>query len=89
MNPRVCTEVRVPLVCSMPAACWSSAHVIRPHIKPCVADSFALIFAFQYAYRGTGMDLPLLQWLETHTFPVEARFKDTSFARKVRLDNFD
>lgn len=30
------------------------------------------------------MDLPLLQWLETHTFPVEARFKDPSFARKVR-----
>ncbi|CAM9679723.1 unnamed protein product [Sphacelaria rigidula] len=29
------------------------------------------------------MDLPLLQWLETYTFPVEARFKNTTFARKV------
>ena len=38
----------------------------------------------QYAFGGTGMDLPLLQWLETHTFPVEARFADPSFARKVR-----
>lgn len=38
----------------------------------------------QYAFTGTGMDLPLLQWLETHTFPVEARFADPSFARKVR-----
>lgn len=32
------------------------------------------------------MDLPLLQWLETHTFPVEARFADPSFARKVGRD---
>lgn len=40
----------------------------------------------QYAYTGTGMDLPLLEWLETHTFPVEARFKDNTFARKVRLE---
>lgn len=39
----------------------------------------------QYVYTGTGMDLPLLEWLETHTFPVEARFKDTAFARKVGL----
>lgn len=29
------------------------------------------------------MDLSLLQWLETHAFPVESRFKDTAFARKV------
>lgn len=41
------------------------------------------MYMLQYAYRGTGMDLPLLQWLETHTFPVEARFEDPSFARKV------
>lgn len=32
------------------------------------------------------MDLPLLEWLETHTFPVEARFKDNAFARKVGDD---
>lgn len=37
----------------------------------------------QYPYMGTGMDLPLLKWLETYTFPVEARFKNTTFARKV------
>ncbi|CAN0098730.1 unnamed protein product, partial [Hapterophycus canaliculatus] len=29
------------------------------------------------------MDLPLLQWLETYTFPMEAKFKDSAFARKV------
>lgn len=43
-----------------------------------------MMVRWQYPYTGTGMDLPLLQWLETYTFPVEARFKDTTFARKVR-----
>ena len=32
---------------------------------------------------GMGMDLPLLAWLETYTFPVEARFQDPDFARVV------
>eukprot|EP01031_Cornospumella_fuschlensis_P035357 gene35357-42849_t len=35
----------------------------------------------QYVFSGTGMDLPLLSWLEKYTFPCEARFADTSFAR--------
>lgn len=37
----------------------------------------------QYVFTGTGMDLPLLLWLEKYTFPCEARFSDTSFARKA------
>lgn len=32
---------------------------------------------------STGMDLPLLEWLETYTFPCEARFSDPKFARSV------
>ena len=35
----------------------------------------------QYKFTGTGMDLPLLAWLEKYTFPCEARFKDNTFAR--------
>lgn len=27
------------------------------------------------------MDLPLLQWLQTYTFPCEAKFQDEAFAR--------
>jgi guanine deaminase len=38
----------------------------------------------QYAFVGTGMDLPLLQWLETYTFKCEAKFNDLKFAHKVR-----
>lgn len=30
------------------------------------------LHAPQFAYRGLGMDLELLDWLNTHTFPEEA-----------------
>eukprot|EP01036_Dinobryon_divergens_P023316 gene23316-31647_t len=35
----------------------------------------------QYVFSGTGMDLPLLEWLQTYTFPCEAKFQDKAFAR--------
>lgn len=41
------------------------------------------IHAPQYSYAGTGLDLPLLQWLDSYTFPEESRFKDLDFAQKV------
>lgn len=41
------------------------------------------IHAAQYGYAGTGLDLPLLQWLNTYTFPEESRFKDLDFAHSV------
>uniref|UniRef100_A0A7N6A752 Guanine deaminase n=1 Tax=Anabas testudineus TaxID=64144 RepID=A0A7N6A752_ANATE len=41
------------------------------------------IHAPQYSYAGTALDLPLLQWLDTYTFPVESRFRDLEFAKKV------
>ena len=34
----------------------------------------------QFAYRGLGMDLELLDWLNTHTFPEEAKFRDLAYA---------
>lgn len=37
----------------------------------------------QYYFTGTGVDMDLMQWLETYTFPVEARFGDVEFARTV------
>ena len=50
-------------------------------IMPGFVDGHA--HAPQYAFTGTGMDLPLLEWLETYTFPCEARFEDAAFARAV------
>ncbi len=37
----------------------------------------------QFAFRGMGMDLELLQWLETHTFPEEAKYRDIEYAQKA------
>ena len=39
------------------------------------------IHAPQYTFRASGMDLELLDWLNTITFPQEARYEDTEFAR--------
>ncbi len=38
------------------------------------------IHAPQYRYRGNGMDLELLEWLNTYTFPEEARYSDPDYA---------
>jgi len=37
----------------------------------------------QHVFAGTGMDLPLLQWLEKYTFPAESRFVDAAYARQA------
>ncbi len=40
------------------------------------------VHAPQYAYRGLGMDMELLEWLETNTFPEESKMKDIDYAKK-------
>lgn len=41
------------------------------------------IHAPQWAQSGTALDLPLYEWLNTYTFPLEAKFEDVAFAEKV------
>lgn len=41
------------------------------------------IHAPQVAQIGLGLDMPLLEWLNTYTFPLEAKFTDQEFASKV------
>lgn len=41
------------------------------------------LHAPQYPMLGMGMDLPLMDWLNTYTFKMEARFADTDYARRV------
>ncbi len=41
------------------------------------------IHAPQYTFRGLGMDLELLEWLETHTFPEESRYQELEYAKKA------
>ncbi|MEG0391321.1 MAG: amidohydrolase family protein, partial [Anaerovoracaceae bacterium] len=41
------------------------------------------LHAPQYAFRGTAMDLELLDWLNTYTYPEEAKYGDLDYARKA------
>lgn len=41
------------------------------------------IHAPQYPQLGTALDRPLEDWLQHYTFPLEARFADLAFARRV------
>lgn len=41
------------------------------------------VHAPQYTFCGTGMDLELLEWLNKYTFPEEARYADTEYARQA------
>jgi guanine deaminase len=38
------------------------------------------IHAPQYAFRGLGLDMELLSWLETYAFPEEAHYADIDYA---------
>lgn len=40
------------------------------------------IHAPQYGYRGLGMDMELLDWLNTKAFPEESKYADLDYAQK-------
>ena len=41
------------------------------------------IHASQYTYRGLGMDLELLDWLQKYAFPEESKYASTDYAVKA------
>ncbi len=41
------------------------------------------VHAPQYTFRGLGMDMELLDWLETNTFPEESKYKDLTYAKNA------
>ncbi|WP_297418492.1 guanine deaminase [Clostridium sp.] len=45
--------------------------------------------ASQFAIKGIGYDKELLPWLETYTFPEEAKFNNISYATKVYKEFVD
>ncbi len=62
----------------------TSADVVLPAgsvLLPGLIDTH--LHAPQWPQLGTGLDLPLDEWLFTHTFPLEARYADSDFARRV------
>ncbi len=44
------------------------------------------VHAPQWAQSGTALDIPLYDWLNTYTFPLESRFADLTFATQVYED---
>lgn len=41
------------------------------------------IHAPQYAFRGMGMDMELIEWLQKQTFPEESKYGDPDYARRA------
>lgn len=41
------------------------------------------VHAPQYTFRSLGMDMELLDWLNTYTFPEEARYADPAYAARA------
>ena len=41
------------------------------------------LHASQYPNTGLGLDLELLDWLDTYTFPEESKYKDIEYAKKA------
>ncbi|KAL2915817.1 hypothetical protein HK105_204518 [Polyrhizophydium stewartii] len=54
---------------------------VHQFLVPGLVDTH--IHAPQYVFTGTGYDLTLLQWLEKYTFPREAAYGDTEYARET------
>ncbi|MDR7236905.1 guanine deaminase [Neobacillus drentensis] len=44
------------------------------------------VHAPQWAQAGTALDIPLYDWLNTYTFPLESKFSDLDFAKNVYQD---
>ncbi|KAF4074627.1 hypothetical protein AMELA_G00241430 [Ameiurus melas] len=61
----------------------SDIELLAPHefFMPGMVDTH--IHAPQYAYTGTHLDLPLLDWLNRYTFPVESCYVDLDFAQDI------
>ncbi|TPI54365.1 MULTISPECIES: guanine deaminase [unclassified Mesorhizobium] len=47
------------------------------------------IHAPQWPQMGKALDVPLEVWLQKYTFPLEARYADTGYAREVYADLID
>ncbi len=67
----------------LPAACQNLPLVDRTGqlIIPGLVDLH--MHAPQYSFRALGMDLELMDWLNTHTFPEEARYRDLAYADRA------
>ena len=65
-------------------ACFQGIQVIDHTNRLIIPGLIDLhLHAPQYTFRGTGMDLELLDWLNTSAFPEEARYAESDYAQKA------
>lgn len=59
--------------------------LVRLADDECVLPGFVdlHVHAPQWAQAGLALDRPLNEWLNTYTFPLESKFSDLNFARRV------
>lgn len=64
-------------------AAAASLVTLQPHqyLLPGLVDLH--IHAPQWPQLGKALDLPLEEWLQAYTFPLESRYADTAFAKTV------
>ena len=53
----------------------------RSLILPGMSDLH--VHAPHFAFRGLGMDMELLEWLNTYTFPEESKYKELDYADRA------
>ncbi|KAG0163643.1 hypothetical protein DFQ28_011195 [Apophysomyces sp. BC1034] len=68
------------IVSSLSGSC--KVHRLEPHqfLLPGFVDTHA--HAPQFVFAGSGMDLPLLEWLNTYVFHVESKFQLAEYAER-------
>ena len=80
----VCEGGRIAGVCSALPAQYAALPLLDytgKLILPGMTDLH--VHAPQFAFRGLGMDLELLEWLNTYTFPEEAKYADLDYADRA------
>lgn len=71
------SAMQTALTDSLPVTQLTSTQFLMPGFVDCH------IHAPQYPNIGLGLDMPLMDWLNTYTFPMEHNFRDEQFAEKV------
>lgn len=80
----VCQDGRVAGVFSSLPEKYSGIHRIDHGDRLIIPGLVDLhLHAPQFSFRGLGMDLELLDWLNTNTFPEESKFADLEYAQKA------
>lgn len=80
----VCEDGKSKGVFSELPECYANLQVLdfgNRLIVPGMTDLH--LHAPQFAFRGLGMDMELLDWLDTHTFPEESKYADMEYADRA------